>query len=239
MSSLTPSSRGFSIRITLFVLMASMGASAPAQDRSWIERSDRQTAMVFETLGAFYPEWMSELGVERFDTAVMDLKPGRIKRIDAALAASAKRVAAAKDAEKDARVRADLDLVIDALERFRRTGALEYRLLVPVDDLPRQLFEGLRVLLDERNPQPRRAHAVERLRGYAGMAPASVPIAQLARERTAERAQAGLLWPYRGEVEQQLHNCERYIAGMAQLFQVSKLAGWEPAHERLAEQLRQ
>jgi len=195
--------------------------------------------MVFETLGAFYPEWMSEIGVERFDGAVMDRRPGRVKRIDAALATALKRVAAAKDTEKDVRVRADLDLVIDALERIRRTNALEYRLLVPYDDLPRQLFEGLRVLLDERNPEPRRRHAIERLRRYAGLEPGSAPVAQLARERTAERAQARLLWPYGGEVEQQLHNCERYVAGMAQLFQASKMQGWEPAHERLAAQLRE
>src|SRR5260221_527445 len=198
MSCLTPSSRGFSIRITVFAFIASVAGAALAQDRSWIERSDRHSAMVFETLGAFYPEWMSEIGVERFDGAVMDRRPGRVKRIDAALATALKRVAAAKDTEKDVRVRADLDLVIDALERIRRTNALEYRLLVPYDDLPRQLFEGLRVLLDERNPEPRRRHAIERLRRYAGLEPGSAPAAQLARERTAERAQARLLRLSRG-----------------------------------------
>jgi hypothetical protein len=31
-----------------------MSVPALAQERSWIERSDRNTAMVFETLGAFY-----------------------------------------------------------------------------------------------------------------------------------------------------------------------------------------
>src|SRR5258706_16397969 len=106
--------------------------------------SARHTAMVFETLGAFYPEWMSEIGVERFDGAVMDRRPGRVKRIDGALATAVKRVAAAKETEKDVRVRADLDLVIDAPERIRRTHALEYRPPVPYDDLPRQLFQGLR-----------------------------------------------------------------------------------------------
>src|SRR5258707_11019426 len=104
MSCLTPSSRGFSIRITVFAFIASVAGAALAQDRSWIERSDRHTAMVFETLGAFYPEWMSEIGVERFDGAVMDRRPGRVKRIDAALATALKRVAAAKDTGKDGRV---------------------------------------------------------------------------------------------------------------------------------------
>src|SRR6266404_1631970 len=112
MSSPTPSARGFSIWITAFAFIAS-SAAALAQDLSWVERSDRQTAIVFETLGAFYPEWMSHLGLERFDPGVMDLKPGRSKRLDAALDASVKRLAGAKESEGDARVREDLEIVID------------------------------------------------------------------------------------------------------------------------------
>jgi len=33
--------------------------------------------------------------------------------------------------EADPKVRQDLELLIDAVERRRRTGALEYRLLIP------------------------------------------------------------------------------------------------------------
>src|SRR5437588_713669 len=135
MSSFTPCARGFSIWITAFAFIASCAAAA-AQDRSWVERSDRNTAMVFETLGAFYPEWMSHLGLDRFDPYVIDLKPGRNKRLDATLAASVKRLAGAKDGEGDVRVREDLEIVIDALERMRRTRALEERLLVPYFDAP-------------------------------------------------------------------------------------------------------
>jgi polyhydroxyalkanoate synthesis regulator phasin len=236
MSSATPSARGLSIWITA---LAFISASALAQDRSWIERSDHHTAMVFETLGAFYPEWMSSLGIDKFDTAVMDAGPGLEKRIDAALAAQVKRLAAARQKEGDRRVREDLDIDIDALERMRRTSALEQRLLVPVWELPRQMFEGLQMLLDKRNSDTRRQHALGRLRGYAGMVPGGAPVAKLVRSRTLERANAKRLWPYRGEVEQQLHNCERYIAGIAELFRSSPVQGWEAPHERLAAQLRE
>src|SRR6267378_7694141 len=121
---ITSSCRGSSSRMTysadmksrirrLYCFMALAGTlSAPladaAEDRSWVERSDRNTAMVFETLGAFYPEWMSHLGLDRFDPYVIDLKPGRNKRLDAALVASVKRLAGAKDGEGDVRVREDL-----------------------------------------------------------------------------------------------------------------------------------
>src|SRR5438132_279562 len=236
MSSRTLSARGFSIWMLALVVMS---MPSLAQDRSWIERSDRNTAMVFETLGAFYPEWMSYIGVERFDTEVTDLKPGRTKRIDAALGVMAQRLAALKQKEREVHVREDLDITMDALARMRRTAALEERLLVPFQDLPRQMFEGLQVLLDKRNPQARQQHALERLRRYAGMAPGAASVAQLARERTMERATAQLVWPYRGEVEQQLHNCTRYVAGIAELFRASGVQDWQAPHERLAAQVRE
>src|SRR2546423_6467436 len=119
MSPGTPRARGLSIWINVFAFIASDATAA--EDRSWIERSDRNTAMVFETLGAFYPEWMASLGIEKFDTAIVDLKPDRVKRIDAALAAQVTRLNALKAKEKDPNVRLDLEITIDALERQRRT----------------------------------------------------------------------------------------------------------------------
>ena len=220
------------------VVLVAAGGVAAAQERAWIEASDRYSNQVLETLGGFFPEWMSELGLERYDSEVRDLKPRHVERADAALGAIAAKLRAARLKEQDAHVREDLDILVEAAARERRTAALEQRLLVPYRDLPRELFEGLQVVLDKRNPDSRRAHALERLRRYAGMTPGTRPIAELARERTMERANAGLIWPYRGEVEQQLNNCQRYVAGIAELFRASPVQGWEAPHERLAAQLQ-
>ena len=237
MSSGTPAARGFSIWISAFVFIAS--SAWAADDRSWIERSDRNTAMVFDTLGAFYPEWMSSIGVEKFDTRVMDLKADRVKRIEAALAAAAQRFANLKATEKDARVRTDIDIVVETLDRTRHNETLEDRWLVPFDDLPRQLFFSLQNILDPRNPPERRAHALALARNYAGMAPGTQPITQLARERFEERASnPKLLRPYKGQVEQVVNNCERYISGVADLFRASGVQGWEETQRRLAAQVR-
>ena len=227
------------MRIISCLLMSCVSLAVLADERSWIERSDRNSAMVFEMLGAFEPEWMSSLGVERFDTEVLDLEPGRVKRLDAAARSLSGRLSSLRDAERDARVRQDLELLIDALQKMRHTRALEDRLLVPYFDLPKHVFEGLQALLDARNPDSRRRSALQRLRRYAGMEPGATPIAELARARTSERARAaGLVWPYEGMVEQHLYNCARYVAGVAELFGSSKVQGWETAHERLAAQLR-
>jgi len=225
------------MRWIVAVVVAAAAGVATAQDRAWIEASDRYSNPLLETLGAFFPEWMSELGLERYDTAVRDLQPRRVERADAALGAMAARLRAARLNERDPRVREDLEILLDAIARERRTALLEQRLLVPYRDLPREVFEGLQVLLDQRNADSRKQHALERLRRYAGITPGTQPIAELARARTLERAEGGRLWPYRGEVEQQLGNCQRYVAGIAELFRASPVQGWEPAHERLATQL--
>jgi hypothetical protein len=225
----------------LLALAAALCLSLPAGGATplWLERSDRNSAMVFETLGAFQPEYMSYLGVERFDGAVLDLEPTQVERFDAAARRVLRRLAERKKAESDPKVLEDLDILLDAVRKMRHTRNLEYRLLLPYFDLPKQVFEGIQVLLDERNPESRRASALQRLRGYAGMAAGSKPAAELARARSSERFKvAGLVWPYAAEVQQHLGNCERYIRGIEQLFQASKLEDWQSAQLQLAGQLR-
>src|SRR5216117_1336994 len=58
--------------------------AASAAEPPWIEASDRNSAIVIEMQGAFHPEFASELGVDHFDAAVLDLDPENAKRYDAA-----------------------------------------------------------------------------------------------------------------------------------------------------------
>jgi len=230
-------------KVFLFILVPGvlcLPLAATAADRSWIETSDRNSAIVIEMQGAFQPEFASELGIERFDTAVLDLNPDNAKRYDAAAGRVLELLSAKRKTESDPRVRQDLDILIDAVENRRRTSALEHRLLIPYLDLPRQVFEGLKVLLDARNGESRRRSALQRLRRYAGMEPGSAPLAELARARSSERfATPKLVWPYEGQVRQNLDNSERYVAGIAELFRSSGVRDWEAAHARLAAQLRE
>src|SRR5260221_5095093 len=224
---------------TLVSGMLGVPLSASAGEPPWIGASDRNSAIVIEMEGAFPPEFASELGGDRFDTAVLDLNPEYAKRYEAAAGRVLGLVAEKRKAESAPKVRQDLDILIDAVESRRRTSSLEQRLLVPYFDLPRQVFEGLKVLLDARNGESRRRSALQRLRRYAGIEPGSAPLAALARARASERfGTAKLVWPYEGQVRQNLDNSERYIAGIAELFRSSGLSDWEAAHARLAAQLR-
>ena len=225
------------MRTAHFLIVLLVCGTAAAQE-SWIERSNRHAAIVIDALGRFDPEQASYFGVDRFDTAVFDLGPRRTERFTAAAGGLLKRLGALKAAETDSRVAQDLDILIDAVERFRRTRTLEHRLLIPYFDVPEQVFQGLQVLLDARNPETRQRNALERLRRYAGMEAGTTPFTELAQARMRERfAQPGIAWPYQGEVRQHLGNCKRYSDGIAQLFRSSELKDWESAHERLAAQL--
>src|SRR5438477_152988 len=227
------------ISCTLVSAMLCVPLAAAAAEPPWIEASDRNSAIVIEMEGAFHPEFASELGVDRFDTAVLDLDPENAKRYDAAAGRVLELLSARRKTESDAKVRQDLDILVDAVESRRRTTALEHRLLIPYFDLPRHIFEGLKVLLDARNGESRRKSALQRLRRYAGIEPGSAPLAELARARASERfGTAKLAWPYEGQVRQNLDNSERYLAGIAELFRSSGLRDWEAAHARLAAQLR-
>lgn len=233
------SARSAGFALALVFVFAITTTVAAAGERDWIARSDRHAAELIDLIGAFSPEYASMLGAERFDAAVLDLRPRHVARFDAAAAKRLADLQRRRDAENDPRVQQDLDILLAALRQERSRGALEHRLLVPYRDLPKLIFQGLQVLLDERNSAARRQRAVERLRNYAGVAPGSRPLAELARERTQERATAkGLTWPYRGEVEQGIGNCDRHIAGIAELFAALGDADWRPAHVRLAGQLR-
>ena len=224
---------------TLVSAMLCVPLAATAAEPPWIEASDRNSAIVIEMEGAFHPEFASELGVDRFDTAVLDLDPENAKRYDAAAGRVLELLSARRKTESDAKVRQDLDILVDAVESRRRTIALEHRLLIPYFDLPRHIFEGLKAVLDARNGESRRKSALQRLRRYAGIEAGSQPLAELARARASERfGTAKLVWPYEGQVRQNLDNSERYIAGIAELFRSSGLHDWEAAHARLAAQLR-
>ena len=68
--------------------------------------------MVLDAIGPFNPEWMSELGLERYDTQARDLKARLVQRADAAMSAAAAKLRAARLKERDERVREDLEWLV-------------------------------------------------------------------------------------------------------------------------------
>ena len=121
--------------------------------------------------------------------------------------------------------------------RFRTEDfALDHE--VPFFNASAQLFQGLRVLLDDQVAAERRPAALVRLRKYVGVEPGYPPFAELLKQREIEQvAKPGVIYPSRQELETELGRNSNYVEGIADLFKKYKLAGWEPAYEKLKLQM--
>ncbi len=220
------------------LLPAPAFAQAPALDRAWVAQSDAHAKVLLDVLARFSPESASGLGLEGFDTQVLDLGPGLYERgleaNRAALATLETRLAA----ETSPAVRQDLQILVKAARETLETNALERQRLLPHFDLPQTIFRGLRALLDDQVAPERRAQALVRLRRYAGVLPGTTPIAELAADRMRERlSEKDLAGPFKGELEKELANSPRYLEGIPELFEKHKIAGYQDAHARLVKQV--
>ncbi len=181
---------------------------------------------------------MSSWGVAGADEKVLDLKPGLVERQGKALRESIAELEQNLKAEKDARVRADLEIMLASARIEEKGLELDAKYRVPYYFVPRLVFNGMRVLLDEQSPVERRQKALIRLRRYAGMEADYQPIVQLAEQRTRERlGVAGLLAPSAEQINSDLSNASTFIDGIGQLFEKLHVDGYQVAYGRLKEQL--
>jgi hypothetical protein len=218
--------------------VASPGGAPETADREWVARSNANATPLLQLIARYAPESAAALGVDGFDTEILDLQAGLDERFDADARKVAGDYQAGVATEQDPRVRQDLQILADSAKRRQVQSDLQRRLMLPYFDLPQTLFRGFSSLLDPRVPKERYPAALTRLRKYTGREQGYEPIAALARARSEERfATAGLAGPWSVEVEQNLANQARYLQGIRDLFQKSGLKGWERDMRLLESQL--
>jgi uncharacterized protein (DUF885 family) len=210
-----------------------------AEPTAWIGRSNTNARPLLDYFARYEPEYGTTLGLENFDEQVKDLKPDVYQRSRADGERVLQGLLAEAKVEIDPKIHEDLEIMITALTNKLESARLNYELMLPYYNVPEDVFEGLRSLLDLRNSSARQAKAITRLKRYAGLESGYEPITQLAEARLSERFEnQHLIGPYIEEVNQGLNNTEQFITGIADLFKTAKLTGWEEAQEKLAEQLR-
>ena len=228
-------SSGLGIGLTMLLASGSVLAATP----EWVARSDAYTQPVLKDTGKYQPEESTELGDESFDTGVADFKPRDYER---QLADTEKRLQSLRReraAEKDVKVRQDLDILIDSREKLIASMKLERQYLLNYVNVGELVYGGLRALLDTRNKPARQKLALVRLKRYAGTESGYTPIATLVRARTEERlASKGLIGPYVGEVEDGLNNNATYMNGIEELLKKDGLSGWEADFAALKAQVK-
>jgi len=208
-----------------------------AQDRLWIRRSDELAEPVIALFVQAAPETASSLGLTQADAHTADLREGWRDRVREAAFRAAETLRAAASAETHPRVREDIAILLRAVDDTVRGIEVTDANLVPLIDVARIAFGGIRVLLDEQNPPARKQLALVRLRRYAGFEPNTVPLARSAQDETRARlAQSGLARPYAVEVRTSLALGPVLLDGIEKLLEESALGGWRDAFDALRAQ---
>jgi hypothetical protein len=204
----------------------------------WIEDSDKNAMVVLRSQAAFQPESIARAGLSEFDGDVFDLNANYTERQDAndrgLLVEIKKRLAA----ETHPKVKQDLEILIRSLNDEIETRRIDNKYMLPYFNIHRAMFGSFNALLDPRNDRERYAKALERLRKYNGSEDGFTPVTELAKARSRERFDVpGLAGPYKGELEKDLSDAPRYIAGVKAMFERVDLAGWQDEFTKLEDQL--
>lgn len=214
------------------------GAAGAAQTPAWVQESNGHAAYVLEAIAQFAPEYASYLGVEGYDDKVADFKPRAYERQVASGKKVLKELKARLARTTDVAVRQDLEIMIKSTEDNLHSAKLFNELALPYGSASSTIFQGIQVLLDPRISKERQAHAVMRLKRYAGLDKGYEPITRLARDRTEERlSDRKLLRPYQGQVEQDLADSASLVKGTRELFAKSGLDGWQDAMAAIEKQV--
>lgn len=222
------------------VLVNPLAAAAQPAETAWIEKSNGHAQLLLEFMARYSPESASRFGVPGLDEAVADLKPQLYERSRADGEKVLAELRTRLQAETDARVRQDIEILITRVELQRDSGELNRNRLIPYFNVHQLVFGGIKSLLDDQVAAERKPAALVRLRRYAGLEKGYEPVAQLAADRIRERfAVAGLVGPAKAEIEKDLATGKTIAAGIGPLFQQHGVKGYEEPLKKLLAQLEE
>jgi uncharacterized protein (DUF885 family) len=226
------------ITIVFIFTSVQQALAAVARKPAWIETSDAYTNGLLAVRFAHAPEEGSAQGLSKFDDRIsnptLEDEIAQRHELEAVLA----KVAAAEPKQTNRNVREDLAILRKAFDLQFRREDFDRQHEVPFMNASKDIFQGLRTLLDDQVSAGRRSAAVVRLRKYTGMEPGFKPYTEVLKERElGQIAKAGVIYPSKGEVETELGRNSNYVDGIADLFRKYKLGGWESGHARLKVQL--
>ncbi|MGB6603835.1 MAG: DUF885 domain-containing protein [Steroidobacteraceae bacterium] len=227
------------LSIMLSSVVLAQGTASPEQaEKSWIDRSNAYTGQLLDIELEHRPERGSREGLAKFDTRISNPtladEMARRHELEKVLVG----IDAARSRESDKRVQEDLEILHKAFDLKFRQEDYELQHEVPFYNASAEVFQGLRVLLDDQVAAERRQAAVTRLRKYTGLEGGHPPITEVLKQRELEQmAKPGVLYPSKGEVETELGRNSNYVEGIGALFRKYGLKGWEDAYATLKTQL--
>jgi uncharacterized protein (DUF885 family) len=213
-------------------------ATRPPDASDWVQRSNEHSQILLRVLARFSPEEAARLGVQGFDTQVLDLSPGFTERRIRALEEAREQIQALLAKTAEGPIKQDLEILRGSAEDELQDTRLEQKHLLPYFKVAEIIYQGIRNLLEDRIPPERRQAALTRLKRYAGREDGYKPLAQAAEAyMRSEWAKPGRLPAFRGEVERDLNTSENYVKEIGELFQQYRLKGYEADYEAFTQQV--
>ncbi len=213
-------------RMGLILLLA--GAVVGAEQKQWVTRSNENAKLLLEIEAKYSPEGASRTGMDGLEEQVSRIGKAVQLESQAAERKALTELERRLVIEKDARVKQDLEIMIQATRDSLKAEEVTERLKLPYPRVSQLIFGGVRGLLDDQVPARLRPAAMVRLKKYAGLEKGYTPIVEQAKKLVTEKlADKKLLGPFRNEVEQDLANSESYLKGIGDLFEKYKLDGYQ------------
>lgn len=227
----------FAARRSLSLLLC-LALAAPLFAQEWVKRSNDITGILLEVQAKLQPEGASFIGVEGYDTEVSQI-PLNVNAVNISMLQDARaKIEAKRATEKDPAVLQDIDILIAAIDDNLEGIRLGEKYELPYTDLPQAFFNATRSLLDERVAPERRGAALVRLRKYTGMEKGFTPLTHQAMAlMRAAMAKPGLRGPVKEDLEKNLANSDRYMAGAEDLFKKFEIKGYEAPFAELKKQV--
>jgi uncharacterized protein (DUF885 family) len=217
---------------------ATAAAQAAAPDQSWVAKSNTYTDLLLDVQNRHSPEDASSQGLAAYDEKIS--QPTKLDD-DADIAetkAVQRKLMHALAVEPDKNVREDLQILLHRIQidLAKRDYAEAHK--VPFENASEDVFEGLRVLLDDQVAPDRRKAALVRLRKYAGLESGYQPFTEILKQRAEEQmAKPGVVYPSKVKIETELARNQNYIEGIPALFQQYGVTGWEEPFAKLKTEL--
>lgn len=215
-----------------------VSAQTKSPDHAWIATSNKYTDLLLNVELKHSPESGSRQGLVQYDELISQPTLADEDQARKEAQEVLTRLKSALSVEQQKEVRQDLEIMIRAIELNFKLQDFQRTHKVPFNNASGDVFEGVRILLDDQTPTVRHTASVLRIRKYAGLEPGYKPYTEILKQRDVEQmAKPGAIYPSRTEIETELGRNSNYIDGIAALLEKNKVPGWQEPYAKLKQQL--
>jgi len=230
--------RKFLFLLSAASMLLPLSAQTNPPDHAWVAASNKYTDQLLNVEMKHTPESGSRQGLSQYDELVSQPTLADEDRQRKETEEVLGRLKSAVGEQKQKEVAQDLEIMIRRIELVFKLQDYQRAHDVPFTNASGQVYEGIRILLDDQTPDARRPAAVVRVRRYAGLDSGYKPLTEILRQRVIEQmAKPGVVYPSRMEIETELGRNSNYIEGIAELLSKYKLTGWQEPYAKLKQQL--